>query len=66
MWLMSKQFPLGKLVETCFQGVPIVAQQGRNPTNIHEGEGLIPGFAQWVKYPVLLQAAAKIEDVAQI
>ena len=26
-----------------------VAQQLTNPTSIHEGSGLIPGLAQWVK-----------------
>ena len=30
-------------------GVPIVAQRVKNPTSIHEDEGLIPGLAQWVK-----------------
>ena len=29
--------------------VPIVAQQVRNPTSIHEDAGLIPSLAQWVK-----------------
>ena len=30
-------------------GVPVTAQQVKNPTSIHENEGLIPGFAEWVK-----------------
>ena len=31
------------------QGVPVVAQQVRNPTSIHEEVGLIPGLTQWVE-----------------
>ena len=35
-------------------GVPAVAQWLMNPTRNHEVVGLIPGFAHWVKDPVLL------------
>ena len=37
-------------------GVPFVSQWVKNPTNIHEDVGSIPGLAQWVKDTVLLQA----------
>ena len=37
--------------------VPVVAQQVMNSTNIHEDGSSIPGLTQWVKEPVLLQAA---------
>ena len=30
-----------------------MAQHIKNPTSIHEGVGLIPGLAQWVKDAVL-------------
>ena len=34
-------------------GVPIVAQQDKNLTSIHEDVDLIPGLAECVKDPVL-------------
>ena len=40
------------------RGVPIVAQQVKNPTSILEEAGLIPGLTQWVNDPALLQVAA--------
>ena len=35
-------------------GVPIVAQQFKNPTSIHKDVDSIPGLTQWVKDPALL------------
>ena len=42
------------------QGVPVVAQQVRNYTGIHEDQGLISRLTQWVKDLALLQAVVQV------
>ena len=36
------------------EGVPVMSQQVKNPTSIHEDAGLIPDLVQWVGDPALL------------
>ena len=50
VWSFQKKKGGGKL------GVPIVVQQVKNPTSIHEDVGSIPGLTQRVKDLALLEA----------
>ena len=47
-------------------GVPVAAQQVKNPASIPEDVGLIPGLTQWVGDLALRQASLWVEDVARI
>ena len=54
MFLFFLQTPkgIGYLIKLLFKyeiiGVPIVAQQVKNLTSIHEDSGSIPGLIQWL------------------
>ena len=49
-----------------YHGIPVVAQQVKNPYSIHEDAGLIPCLTQWVKDLAWLQAAVWVTDKAHI
>ena len=54
-WQVRSSF--GPKSEYPMKGVPIAAQLVKNLTRIQEDAGSIPCLAQWVKDPVLPQAA---------
>ena len=45
---------MSRLNKIANRGVPIVAQQIKNPTSFHEDKGSIPDLTQWVKDVALL------------
>ena len=64
--LLKYLFIIRKVFENCNLGVPIMAQWLMNPTSIHEGTGLFPGLAQWVKDPALLWLWCRLAATALI
>ena len=50
---------------TC-RGLPVVAQQVKNLTRIHEDADWIPGLTQWAKDLALLRAVGYTADKARI
>ena len=61
---MQKKHINKKLYLKISLGVPLVAQQVKNPTSFREDVGSVPGFAQLVKALVLPQIVAKFVDMA--
>ena len=49
LWLRFSKLLLGESEHLDSSGVPVVAQQVKNPTNIHEDVGSVPDLAHWVK-----------------
>ena len=52
-YILTKRRFEQRKVEIVNEGVPVVAQQKKNPTRKHEVASLIPGLVQWVKDPML-------------
>ena len=52
-WLIDPNVKC-ETIKLLVRGVPIVAQQIKNPTSIHEDTGSTPGLTQWVDDPALL------------